>query len=86
MFLRENKNNHHVPLHNEEFVVMLTYRADVFGHFYDMNLSLQSRDVTVSDVKNKLAGITARMGSLASTNQDTVHYLFFFVEKVPENE
>ena len=41
---------------------MLAYLADVFGHFNDMNLSLQGRDVTVSDVKAKLAGLTARMG------------------------
>ena len=41
---------------------MLAYLADVFGHLNDMNLSLQGRDVTVSDVKDKLAGLTARMG------------------------
>ena len=41
---------------------MLAYLADVFGHLYDMNLSLQGRDVTVSDVKDKLAELTARMG------------------------
>ena len=34
----------------------------VFGHLNDINLSLQGRDVTASDVKDKLAGITARMG------------------------
>ena len=38
------------------------YLADVFGHFNNMNLSLQDRDVTVSDIKDKLAGLTARMG------------------------
>ena len=62
IFLRENKNNIHVQFHNEEFVVMLAYSADVFGHLNDLNLSLQGRDVTVSDVKNKLTGLTARMG------------------------
>ena len=62
IFLRENKNNPHVQFHNKEFVVMLAYLADVFGHLNDMNLSLQGRDVTVSDVKDKLAGLTARMG------------------------
>ena len=41
---------------------MPAYLVDVFGHFNDMNLSLQGRDVTVSDVKDKLAGLTARMG------------------------
>ena len=35
------------------------YLADVFGHFNDMNFSLQGRHVTVSDVKDKLAGISA---------------------------
>ena len=52
--LRENKNNLHVQCHNEEFVVMLAYLADISGHLNDMNLSLQGRDVTVSDVKDKL--------------------------------
>ena len=59
IFLRENKNNIHVQFHNEEFVVMLAYLADVFGHLNDMNLSLQGRGVTVRDIKNKLAGLTA---------------------------
>ena len=40
---------------------MLAYLADVFGHLNDMILYLQGRDVTVSDVKDKLAGITVRM-------------------------
>ena len=62
IFLRENKNNLHVQFHNEEFVVMLACLADVFGHLNDMNLSLQGHDMIVSDVKDKLAGLTARMG------------------------
>ena len=41
---------------------MLAYLADVFSPLNSMNLSLQSRDVTVRDVKEKLAGLTARMG------------------------
>ena len=41
---------------------MLAYLADVFGHLNNINLSLQGRDVTVSDVKDKLAGLTARVG------------------------
>ena len=45
IFLRENKNNLHDQFHNEEFVVMLAYLADVFGHLNDMNLFLQGRDV-----------------------------------------
>ena len=40
---------------------MLAYLADVFGHFNEMNLSLQGRDETVSDVKDKLAGLSARL-------------------------
>ena len=59
IFLRQNKNKFHVQFHDEEFVVMLAYLADVFGHLNDMNLSLQGRNVTVRDVKNKLAGHTA---------------------------
>ena len=62
IFLRENKNNLHTQFHNEEFVVMLAYLADVFGHLNDMNLPLQDCDVTISDVKDKLAGLTARTG------------------------
>ena len=62
IFLRENKNNLHVQFRKEEFVVMLAYLADVFGHLNDMKWSLQGRDVTVSDAKDKLAGLTARMG------------------------
>ena len=62
IFFRENKNKLHNQFHNEEFAVMLAYLADAFGHLNDMNLSLQDRDVTVSDVKDKLAGLTARMG------------------------
>ena len=55
------KNNIHVHFHNEEFVVMLAYLTDVFSHLNDMNLSLQGRDVTVSNIKDKLVGLTARM-------------------------
>ena len=32
IFLQENKNNRHVQFHNEEFVVMLMYLANVCGH------------------------------------------------------
>ena len=41
---------------------MLAYLADVFGRLNEMNLSLQGRDVTVSDVQDKFAGLSARMG------------------------
>ena len=61
IFLRENKNNIYVHFHKEEFVVILACLADVFGYLKDMNLFLQGRDVTVNDVKDKLAGLTARM-------------------------
>ena len=56
------ENNLHVQFHNEEFVVMLAYLADVFGHLNNMNLSLQGRDVTVCDDRDKLAGLIARIG------------------------
>ena len=62
IFLRESKNNLYIQFHNEEFVVMLAYLADVVGHLNDMNLSLQGLDVSVSDVKDKLAALTAQMG------------------------
>ena len=44
------------------FVVMFAYLPNVFSHLNDTKLSLQGRDVTVNDVKDKLAGLTARMG------------------------
>ena len=62
IFLRDNENNLHFYLHNEEFVMMLAYLADVFGRLNEMNLSLQGRNVTVSNVLDKLAGLSARMG------------------------
>ncbi|CAM1292368.1 Uncharacterised protein r2_g159 [Pycnogonum litorale] len=42
--------------------MMLAYLADVFGRLNEINLSLQGRDVTVIDVQDKLAGLSARMG------------------------
>lgn len=62
IFLRENENNLHVHFDNEEFVMMLAYLADIFGRLNEMNQSLQGHDVTVSDVQDKLAGLSARMG------------------------
>ena len=59
IFVSENKKNLHVRFHNEEFVVMLGYMVNVFGHLKDMNLFLQGRDVTVSDVRDKPAEPTA---------------------------
>ena len=41
--------------------------------------------MTVSDVKNKLAGLTAQMG-VWQANQGKVHFLVSFVRKAPENE
>ena len=38
---------------------MLAYLADIFDHLNDMTMSLQGRDVTVSDVEDKLAWLTA---------------------------
>ena len=60
-FFEKIKTNLHVQFRNEKFVVMLAYLADVFSHLNDMNLYLQTRVVTVSDVKNKLAGLTTQM-------------------------
>ena len=61
-FLQESESTVHVQFHSEEFMMMLAYLADVFGHFNEANLSLQGREVTVSDVKDKLAGLCAQMG------------------------
>ena len=41
--------------------MMLAFLVDIFGHFNKLNLSLQRRDVTISDVKDKLVGLSARM-------------------------
>ena len=60
-FYGENKKNLLVEFYNEEFVVMLSYLADILSPLNDMNLSLQGRDVTVSDVQDKLAELTVRM-------------------------
>ena len=61
-FLQESESKVHAQFHSEEFMMMLAYVADVFGHFNKANLSLQGREVTVSDVRDKLAGLCARMG------------------------
>ena len=61
-FLQESEGNVLVQFHSEEFMMMLAYLADVFGHFNKVNLSLQGREVIVSDVKDELAGLCARMG------------------------
>ena len=63
IFLREDENNLHVQFHNEEFVVILAYLADIFSLLSNMKLSLQGCDVTFRDAKNKLAALTARMGA-----------------------
>ena len=62
VFLQESESKVHAQFHSEEFMMMLAYLADVFGHFNEANLSLQGREVTVSDVRGKLAGLCARMG------------------------
>ena len=62
VFLQEKEANFQVQFRNEEFIIILAYLADVFGHFNQMNLSLQGCDVAVSDVKDKLAGLSAQMG------------------------
>ena len=46
---------------NTEFIIKLAYLADVFRHLNEMNVCLQGRDVTVSDVQDKLAGLSARI-------------------------
>ena len=58
---QESESKVHAQFHSEEFMMMLAYLADVFGHFSEANLSLQGREVTVSDVRDKLAGLCARL-------------------------
>ena len=62
VFLPKIESNlHAISVSNEEFIVVLAFLGDVFGHFDELNLSLQGRNVTVSDVKDKLAGLSSRM-------------------------
>ena len=61
IFLLENENNFHMEFRNTEFVIKLAYLADLFGHLNKMNVCLQGRDVTVSNVQDKLAGLSSRM-------------------------
>ena len=42
--------------------MMFAYLSDVFGHLNNMNWSFQNGNVTVTIVKDKLAGLTARKG------------------------
>ena len=70
VFLQVNEANLHVQFRNKEFIMMLAYLANVFGHFNEMNLSLQGRDETVSDVKDKLAGLSARLKTWESGRHD----------------
>ena len=44
------------------------------------------RDVTVRDVKDKLAGLTAQMGFWQARIKVRGHYLISFVGKVPKNK
>ena len=39
-FLQKSEGNVLVQFHSEEFMMMLSYLADVFGHFNEANLSL----------------------------------------------
>ena len=41
---------------------MLAHLADVFGHLNGMNLFLQGRVMSIGDIKDKQAGLAARMG------------------------
>ena len=83
IFLRESKNNFHVQFYNEEFVVILAYLADIFGHLNDMNLFLQGRDVTAT-IK---AGLTVRMGVWqARFKVESTTYYISFVGKAAKNK
>ena len=55
--------------------------AHVFGHLNDMNLSVQDRDVTVSDVEDKLAGLTARMGVWQAQIKEGITTSFSLLER-----
>ena len=64
------RNSLYVQFYNIEFVVMLAYLANVFDHLNDMNLSLQGRDVTVSNVINIYLrdGVVVRASALQSVD------------------
>ena len=61
IFLRDNHSNLQVHFDNEDFLIMLAYLPDVFGRLNEINITLQGRDITVSDVQDKLVGLSARM-------------------------
>ena len=63
---------------------MLAYLAYVFGHLNDMNLSLQGRVVTVSDITDKLAGLIARMGVWQAQIKTESTTSFIFLENRPK--
>ena len=63
IFLREMKtrgDHRHENYKNPEFLMKLAYLADIFGTLNEVNVTLQGRKASVSDVKDKL-GLKARI-------------------------
>ncbi|QQP53813.1 Protein ZBED8-like [Caligus rogercresseyi] len=64
IFLREMEtrgDHRHENYKNPEFLMKLAYLADIFGTLNEVNVTLQGREASVSDVKDKLAGLGARI-------------------------
>ena len=64
IFLREMEtrgHHRHENYKNPEFLMKLAYLADIFGTLNEVSITLQGRDASVSDVKDKLAGLRARI-------------------------
>ncbi|QQP54558.1 Protein ZBED8-like [Caligus rogercresseyi] len=63
-FLRkmETRGDHrHENYKNPEFLMKLAYLADIFSTLNEVNVTLQGGEASVSDVKDKLAGLGARI-------------------------
>ncbi|QQP31356.1 Uncharacterized protein FKW44_024932 [Caligus rogercresseyi] len=58
----ETRGDHrHENYKNSEFLMKLAYLADIFGTLNEVNVTLQGLEASVSDVKDKLAGLGARI-------------------------
>ena len=61
-FLSESDIDSHVQFCNDtDFEIKLAYLADIFGMLNEVNVCLQGLNITVSEVRDKLAGLSARI-------------------------
>ena len=60
-FLKERNNSLADNLQNHDFLLMLAYLSDIFGHLNSFCLSLQRFDMNVILAKEKLNGFTSKL-------------------------